>query len=297
MANLKIITLTIVSIVIVILTALFLIGFFKPKPGGINVSTNPVSSVYVNGVLVGKTPFKGSYVAGMISLKLVPEVSDQDLIPFETKLNLTSGIETVIRREFGTTEDKSSGDIISFEKESANKTSLVIVTTPDNAQISLDGVPRGFAPYKTSIISPALHQITVKVSGYTDRIMTVETKQGFRLTVFAKLSKSEEVAQSTQPTDATPSSSIKAYIEILNTPTGFLRVRTEPGSAGEEIAEVKPGSKYPYLDTDTSTGWFKIQYEEPKPGLPNGIVGWVSNQFSKKTDQQTLESTPSSNNK
>src|SRR6185369_18054521 len=115
---------------------------------------------------------------------------------------------------------------------------------------------RGFAPYKTSVISPALHQITVKVSGYTDRVMTVETKQGFRLTVFAKLSKSEDDSQNTQTTEATPSSTIKSYVEILNTPTGFLRVRTEPGSAGEEIAEVKPGSKYPYLDTDISTGWF-----------------------------------------
>ena len=56
-----------------------------------------------------------------------------------------------------------------------------------------------------------------------------------------------------------------------------------------EIAEVTPGSKYLYLDTDIATGWFKIQYEEAKQGLPNGIVGWVSNEFAKKIEDQTVD--------
>ena len=201
-------------------------------------------------------------------------------------------VQTVIRREFGKTEEESSGDVISFEKETGNTTSLVVISTPDDAQVSLDGVPRGFAPYKTSTISPAEHQITIKALNYTDRIMTVKTISGYRLTVFAKLAKSNDIEPSPSPTSQLPSPVTKTYVEILQTSTGFLRVRTEPGTKGEEIAEVKPGSKYPYLDTDADTGWFKIQYEEVKPGLPNGIVGWVSNQFAKKVDEASV-STPS----
>ena len=53
--------------------AFFLIGYFKPKPGGIYVITNQVSSVYVDNVLVGKTPFKGTYEAKNIIIKLVPD--------------------------------------------------------------------------------------------------------------------------------------------------------------------------------------------------------------------------------
>ena len=84
-----------------------------------------------------------------------------------------------------------------------------------------------------------------------------------------------------QPT-ATPSPTPvpKTFVLILKTPTGFLRVRTLPGSGGEEIAEVKPGEKYRYLDTDEASGWYKIQYKEPVAGLPDGITGWVSNQYS-----------------
>ena len=73
---------------------------------------------------------------------------------------------------------------------------------------------------------------------------------------------------------------LKSFIEILDTPTGFLRVRTLPGSAGSEIHQVKPGEKYPFLEEDEETGWFKIQFQDPAPGLPEGIVGWVSNEFT-----------------
>lgn len=293
MKTFQIVLITIVAIVVLSLLGLFLVGYLKPKPGGIFADTSPSSSVYINGELVGKTPFKGTYEAGNINLKLVPEASDQNLIPYETNITLTPGIQTVIRREFGKTEEESSGDVVSFEKESGKTTSLVVISTPDNAQVSLDGVPRGFAPYKTSTISPAKHLVTIKTPGYTDRTMTVETRLGFRLTVFAKLAKSNDPIQNGEEASQTPAPLIKTYVQILDTPTGFLRVRTEPGTKGEEIAEVKPGSKYPYLDTDAETGWLKIQYQEPKPGLPSGIMGWVSGEFAKKVEDQNQEATSS----
>ncbi len=280
MKIIKIAALVILGLLILGLASLFLIGYLKPKPGGLFVDTTPASNVYVNDVLVGKTPFKGVYDAGEIDVKLVPEAKDQNLVPFETKVTLVSGIQTVIRREAAATEDESSDDIISFAKEDAQATSLVVISTPENAEISLDGVARGFAPYKTSLISPAEHEITVKSPGYADRVMTVKTFVGYRLTVFAKLGKVSDQTQAVTNPTPSPTPTTKTYIQILDTPTGFLRIRTEPGAAGEEIAEVKPGSKYQYLETDQASGWYKIQYQDPTPGLPNGIVGWVSNQFT-----------------
>lgn len=276
----QVILVTLISLGLLLAAAFFAIGYFQPKPGGLLVDTEPDASVYVNGILVGKTKYNGTYKAGEINLKLVPDRGD--LIPFETKITLTPGIQTVVRREFGKTEDESSGDIIFFDKLGSKETSLVVVSTPENAQIALDGVPRGFAPYKTSTISPANHQITIKAPGYLDRIMTVKVIAGYRLSIFAKLSKSKETTQQVLPS---PTPAPKKYVEILETPTGFLRVRTEPGTKGEEIAEVKPGSKYLYLDEDPDTGWYKIQYEDPKPGLPSGIVGWITNQYSKIVDE------------
>ena len=276
----KIVIVSLVSLASLITAIFFLIGYLREKPGGISVSSDPVSDVYINGILVGKTPYKNTYEAGEITLKMVPSSSEPNLMAYETKITLVSGIETVVEREFGETEDSSSGGIISFDKIGSQETGLIVISIPENAQVSVDGLPQGFAPYKTSGISPAKHQITVKAPGYAGRVMTLNTRAGYRLSLFAKLAK--DLAPEPTPT---PAPVARTYVQILSTPTGFLRVRSGPGTSGSEIAQVKPGSQYLFLDEDAATGWVKIQYEEPKAGLPNGIEGWVSGQYVKKVTQ------------
>lgn len=270
------------AILTVLGITLFLIGYLKPQPAGILVDTSPTSDVFIDDILAGKTPFQETHQSGQITLKLVPLITDQNLLPFETKINLTSGIQTVVRREFGDTEDDSSGDIISFDPDSGQGASLVVVSTPDNAQVSLDGIPRGFAPFKTDTISPATHQITVRAPGYSDRVMTVNTKQGFRLNLFAKLAKIKEA-----PLPAATPKSPTQTVTILTTPTGYLNVHTKPGAGTNNIGQVKPGDKFPYLGSDQTTGWYEIQFEASAAGLPNGITGWITNQYA------TISATPS----
>lgn len=290
MKVLRIVLISLVTLIAVATAVFFLIGYFREKPGGIFIDTNPASNVYIDGNLVGKTPYKNSRQAGSIILKLVPSASSQNLVAYETKVTLQPGIQTVVRREFGESEDESSGDIISFDKIGSEETGLIVISTPENAQVSIDGLPQGFAPYKTSTISPAQHQITVQAPGYIDRVMTIQTLAGLRLSLFAKLAK----ATQPQPTP-TPVPVMKTYVQILSTPTGHLRVRTQPGTAGEEIAQVNPGDQFLFLSDDAATGWVEIQYEAPAPGLPNGITGWVSGQYIKKVELpegSTVSATP-----
>jgi hypothetical protein len=289
MKKVWIVAIALLSLAFLVFAALFFIGYFKPKPGGILVTTTPASSVFVNGDLVGKTPYEGTFRPGEFSIKLVPESGEKNLLPFETRVSLVSGVKTVVRREFGETEETSSGEIISFEKEDGKGNSLIVISTPDNAQVSIDGTPKGFAPYKISTITPGEHQISIKAVGFLERILTVKSIPGYRLSIIASLAKEEvkpeEVAGAT--------TEIKTFVEILETPTGFLRVRTLPGSGGSEIHQVKPGEKYLFLEEDSATGWFKIQVQDPAPGLPNGIMGWVSNEFSRKIDEEvTLPDSP-----
>lgn len=276
----KIVAIVLVSLISVVTATLFLIGYFKEKPGGVYIDTNPISDVYINDNFVGKTPYKNSHEAGQVTIKLVP--SSANLVAYETRLILVPGIETIIRREFGESEGLSSGDVISFDKIDGKDVGLIIISTPENAQVSVDGIPQGFTPYKNSNISPAQHQITVRAPGYLDRVMTVKTMAGYRLSLYAKLAKFEqaEVVPSVAP-------KLKTFVEILKTPTGFLRVRTAPGTAGSEIAQVKPGDKYLFLSDDAATGWIEIQYEASAAGLPNGIAGWVSGQYAKKIEEAT----------
>jgi hypothetical protein len=149
MKTLKVVVAVAVAVAALLATGFFLIGYFKPKPAGLRVDTAPGSSVYIGNELVGRTPFRKTFPAGVITLRLVPDNSSPDLLPYEAKIILVPGIETVVRREFGVSEDLSSGDVLTFEKTGENSASLVVVSTPDNAQVSLDGVARGFAPYKS----------------------------------------------------------------------------------------------------------------------------------------------------
>lgn len=284
MKTVKIVAIVVSAIVLLSAVTLFLIGYFKPKPGGVLVDTNPVSNVFIDGSLVGRTPYTGTDMTGQISLRLEPEDSSLDLLAYETKINLQPGVQTVVRRDFDTSEEYSSGDVISFEKIGSSSTGLVIISVPDNSQVLIDGVVDGFSPYNSTSITPGPHTITVSSPGFEDRTMNIKTRQGYRLTAYIKLAKSREEGISSSPSP-TPQASIKTFVIINDTPTGFLRMRTQPGTSGDEIAELKPGDKYPFLEEDATSGWFKIQYKDPAPGLPNGIVGWVSNQYSQISTQ------------
>ena len=65
----------------------------------------------------------------------------------------------------------------------------------------------------------------------------------------------------------------KPRVQILSTPTGFLRVRQDSSVAGLEIAQVKPGESYELIDE--KTGWFEIK-------LTDGKLGWISSSYAKK---------------
>lgn len=271
MQTFKIVLISIVSIVLVAGAAFFAIGYYKPKPAGIAVRAIPDSNVYIDGKLIGRTPVDTVMAPGSITLKIVP---DAGTAPFETRINLISGVKTIIKREFGSSEEASSGEVVSFEKESGAAPGLVVVSIPDNAQVDLDGISKGFSPVKLTSVVQGEHALTIKSPGYSDRNLTLRTVAGYKLTVSVQLAKLPEVEKVEAPVE------VKNYVEILTTPTGFLRVRSEPGSGGAEVAQVSPGEKFLLLATDEATGWYKIQLEAPVAGLPNGRDGWVSNQYA-----------------
>ena len=65
----------------------------------------------------------------------------------------------------------------------------------------------------------------------------------------------------------------RPYVEILDTPTGWLRVRKEPNTQAAEITKVNPKETYKFSEAN-ETGWYKIE-------LPDGQEGWISGQYAK----------------
>lgn len=259
-------------IVSVILLILFLIGYFKPKGAGIFIDTVPISDVYINDSLVGSTPYETIRDPGEVNVKLVPQ--DTALISFETKVNLVSSIRTVIKREFAETEEKSSGEIASFEKVGGKEASVSIVSIPDASQISIDGQIRGFAPYKINSIKPGEHSLIISASGFLERSLTINAYQGYKLTVVAKLATGGEIVPTPTPVSENQNNLNTRKVEILETPNNFLRVREDPSTDSKEIARVVSGSFYSLIEEDSENGWFLIEYEKDKRG-------WVSNEYSK----------------
>ncbi|MDO8452455.1 MAG: hypothetical protein Q7S79_01750, partial [bacterium] len=105
----------------VVLIILGIVGFFArsrfgSSQAGILIQTLPQATVFIDGEEVGTTPYQVQRKSGDIELRLVPSSTDSPLSPWETKLTLTPGIETVVRRDFGPTDEESAGDVLSYEK-------------------------------------------------------------------------------------------------------------------------------------------------------------------------------------
>ena len=285
-------------IIIVASLALILVGlivknkfFSKPGPGALQISTTPKATVFIDGTQVGVTPFFDDKLkSGEHTVKLVPEATTDNLVSWEGKVNLTPGILTAINRNFATSEAFSSGEIIWLEKiSSRDKSSLSVISTPDQAVVKVDGEPKGFSPVLVENLSPGSHQLSVGTPGYEERTISAKTVAGYKLIVNVQLAqKIEGIEEATPSAELGPSPSPKAsptpkttpkptitppekpYVLIKETPTGWLRVRMEPSASATEAAKVNPGEMFPYLNEEKS-GWLKIEYEEGKEGWVSGV--------------------------
>lgn len=263
-------TVLIIFLLLVILVGLvfFALGYFKPQGSAISVESTPVSTVYINGEVVGKTPYEANISPGEVSLKLTPD-GQSNLLDYETKINLNSGVKTIIRRIFAKTEAAASGEIISFEKISEVAASLSVISDPDAAQIMVDGIVRGFTPLKISKITPGEHQLVISSPGRESKSFNIRTIDGYKLTVIVKL------AEGAKPTSLPTPTPDKTVTEVLikDTETGFLTVRRDPTTASLNIGRVTPGLKYELVNTDAKTGWYQIKFNGEQ-------VGWVSNRYA-----------------
>lgn len=272
-------------------------AFFLIRVFGSTATTNnavlkvyavPSAAVFLNNQHIGKTPFEEFVPPGEYTLKLVPESSVEDIQSWEGTVVLTQGLLTFVNRELDTTELASAGEILTLEKVPSKKAEVVVVSAPDGATVTIDGVERGVTPLALEDIQAGEHEITVSALGSISRTIKVRVSQGFKLTASFQLAISDAVFPEKTPEPSPSTDNNKTtkkeettttagvHVEILDTPTGFLRVREKPTTNSSESARVKPGETYPFLDEDN--GWLQIELEE-------GASGWVSGQYAEKVTE------------
>lgn len=287
---------------VVVVLILVLVGvivktkfFGRPGMAALSVSTTPKATVFIDGVQAGSTPLLNDQIeAGEHLVKLVPEATLDGLVSWEARVNLSPNVLTIINRSLGPSEAESGGETIWLEKiASKDKSSLAVVSIPDQAVVKIDGEPKGFAPVLLEDLTPGSYQVVVASPGYEERSVSVKTVVGFKLIINVQLIRQiegieeatpsaetteEEEAEEEEPTptptkkpEAKVTPPPKPYVVIKETPTGWLRVREKPSTDSEELGRVEPDEMYPYLEEEEN-GWYKIDYD--------GEEGWISGVYA-----------------
>ncbi|MCS7091882.1 MAG: PEGA domain-containing protein [Patescibacteria group bacterium] len=263
-----------VSLTVIAVLILVLIIFVKPQIAGISVISEPPAIVLIDGVEVGKTPYEGTYQPKEVDIKLIPEFSTNTFLPYETRVDLISGVKTVVAYSFAQTKDQESAKIISFEKGINRETGITVISEPLDADVFINGSKIGVTPYKGSLL-PGEYLLTIEKTGYESKTLSVRVVEGYKLTAWVKLAllvledDKEQIENK-----KTQQNYNKKYVVILETDVGFLRVRKNASSLSEEIGRVLPKEEYELMEIDEKTGWYKII-------LDDNTYGYVSNEFAK----------------
>lgn len=251
------------------------------SPSALQVSTVPAGAgVFLDGKSLGKTPFFDDKLkSGEYFLRL-----STDSTSLSTKIKLNSGVLTAVNFDLSSGEASASGEVLTMEKVSVkNKTvgELSVVSSPGKAMISLDAEEKGESPLVLTGLPEGDHEITISLEGYQEKNLKIRINAGYRLNISARLARVENeeseipVKESGTPVKPTAKPAGKITVLILETPTGWLRVRKDPSLTGEELARVNPGESFPFIEEKPK--WFKIEYEK-------GKEGWVSATYGEKKE-------------
>lgn len=253
-----------------------------PKISALRVDSVPAAQVYINGQLIGATPFVNEKMTpGEYRLKLVATGATGIFFPWETRIKLVNDSLTYVSRDIGKSEENSGHHILWLEKlPSIESGQIAVVSEPNGAKVSVDGIEKGFTSLIIKNIPQGDRKIIISSEGYSDQIINGKIRGGFRLNASVKLARKEisPASPSASPTAtasaqiATSSGLQKPYVLIKQTGTGFLRVRFGPTITASESTRVNPGDKFPLVAEEN--GWTKVKIAS--------ISGWVNDQYIQK---------------
>lgn len=234
--------------------------FGVKEKSGIKISSNPAGAqVFLDGLLVGQTPYENKELqVKEYSIKLQ---SDKGL--WEGKVKLNPGAETVIGRDLSDSLLSSAGETLTLEKGRG----VTILSYPYGADVEIDGIRFGKTPVGGDL-EEGEHIFTVSAAGFLTRSVRATSQSGYNLIVNIALAATEKKTE-----EKSVAIKVVAKVVVLQTPTGFLRIRKLPSVSSTEIARVSPGEELHLLEE--LAGWYKIK-------LPDGQEGFLASSFAKK---------------
>jgi len=282
--------LVLLTILILLFIGFIIVRFFilnqQNVYGRLKIISSPVTSIFIDNLAIGRTPFEDKYKIGEYLIKLIPEGNATDTASWQGKIKIFKNSLTYVNRELGSSDISSAGEIfttIKMEKSPKNPNygEIYVETEPNGAIVNLDNDEKGVASVILSDVLKGDHELSVFMPGFFRRTQKINVEPGYRVNAFFKLAVDQSQKTTTGKTldeekKATESAkTTKTMIIIKETETGWLRVRDGPSLTASEAAKVKPGEKYDFLDE--KEGWYKIKYDEKE--------GWISSVFSQKVEE------------
>lgn len=298
------------SIIFLLFTLFIVVKFFildASKPGVLRVLSTPTATIFLNGNTIGRTSYDVEQKEGEYQLKLIPENVATTTASWSDKIKIFKGVATVVRVDLGKSSLDTSSQIFYVIKSDNqnlkdNEGEIEVEVEPAGSTIQIDRDEKGIAPSLIGPVARGEHELTVSSPGFFPRTEKINIEAGYRTVAKIKLAINQDyknmdllkkefddknasesaIASSaavlsipstnTSPTQA-PKVAGKTYIIISDTPTGFLRVRSEPAVSASESAQVSPNNRFEVIEE--KLGWYKIMYEKDK-------FGWVYSQYAEK---------------
>ena len=252
--------------------------------GGIQITANANGRVMLDGKFIGNLPIRKINPSDIIStgnyeLRIEPE--NTTLPIFTSRIKVNGGVLTAVDKTF-LPGSLGSSYILTLEKSAEQKPQIEITTIPDGALVTIDSVAIGSTPFKSDSLSSSEHEVELQKEGFSKKTIRVRTIENHILVVSANLGTGElgNIPQIT-PTVTQPNLTLTPTIPplsntrviILNTPNGFLRVRSGAGTSFGEVSRIKPGEKFDLISE--KNGWYEIKIDV-------NLNGWVSSQYAIK---------------
>lgn len=277
-----IILLLLFTLFIVFLTVRFFFLTTQNTFGKLRVISSPSSTIFINNVAVGKTPYEEKLKAGEYLLKLIPEGTATQTASWQSKIKVYKNTLSYVNRSLGPSDLSSSGEIFTVTKvektKKPNYGEVYVETEPSGSIVYLDNDEKGVASMILADVVRGDHELSVFMPGFLRRTEKIKIDSGYRVNAYFKLAidPSQQPKEEEQKQESTDSAKVKKKkVVIEDTPTGFLRVREEPSISASESARVNPGEKYDYVEEQE--GWYKIQ-------LDKDTQGWVYSQYATKEE-------------
>lgn len=262
-------------------------SFKTPGKGALQIITNVKAKVFLNGSEIGIAPLckcteNETLAAGTYDLRIEPK--DTSLAAFSTKITINGGVLTAVERTF-LPGAFASASILTLEKITSKKPELIITTLPDKAIITIDSEAKGITPFQIGDLSISEHELKISKEGFQEKTLQIKMIANHRLIVEAYLGTQGADEQPLQKPDENiviekkeaeaekleTITEVGKTVTILNTPNGFLRVRSGAGTSFSEVTRVNSGETFKLVSQNS--GWIEIKLE-------NNTTGWISGEFA-----------------